>query len=162
VNAELVLAPDATMALGIASTAMPFARTPEAQAERWLRILRLHGQAGAALQSLGVGERPLPGIGGGEQGLPGIGVGEQRLEAPEEHGEGATADVESVDDPEDGDPVERVGDRAAAIARRRGTPCLATTDLLLAVMDVYGRHFDRVLESHGTDRQELTDRLGAG
>ncbi len=44
------------MALGIASTAMPFARTPEAILERWLRILRLSGDAGVALQALGVGE----------------------------------------------------------------------------------------------------------
>jgi hypothetical protein len=139
-NAELVLAPDAAMALGIASTAMPFARTPEAQAGRWLRILRLHGQAGAALQSLGVGER--------------------RLDAAEERGEAPRALADGAEETDGGDPVERVSDQAAHIARRRGTACVATTDLLLAVMDVYGRHFDRVLEAHGTDRQELIDRLG--
>ena len=53
------LAPDAAIVLGIASTAMPFARTPEAEAERWLRVLRLHGEAGAALQALGVSEGTL-------------------------------------------------------------------------------------------------------
>ena len=53
------LAPDAAMALGIASTAMPFARTPEDEAERWLRVLRTHGEAGIALHALGVSEGPL-------------------------------------------------------------------------------------------------------
>lgn len=139
-NAELVLAPDAAMALGIASTAMPFARTPEAQAERWLRILRLHGQAGAALQSLGVGER--------------------RLVAAEGHDEALRALADEADETDDGDLVERVSDQAAHLARRRSAACVATTDLLLAVMDVYGQHFDRVLEAHGTDRRELADRLG--
>src|SRR5262245_66278906 len=50
------LAPDAAMVLGIAATAIPFARTPEEEAERWLRVLRLHGEVGNALQSLGVSE----------------------------------------------------------------------------------------------------------
>src|ERR1019366_7136527 len=47
----LALAPDAAMVLGIASTAMPFARTREEEAERWLRVLRLHGEVGIALQA---------------------------------------------------------------------------------------------------------------
>ena len=53
------LAPDAAMVLGIAATAIPFARTPDEEAERWLRLLRLHGEVGAALQALGVSEDSL-------------------------------------------------------------------------------------------------------
>ena len=53
------LAPDAAIVLGIASTAMPFARTPHEEVERWLRVLRMHGQVGIALQALGVSEQPL-------------------------------------------------------------------------------------------------------
>ncbi|HVR05071.1 MAG TPA: hypothetical protein VMS02_03445, partial [Solirubrobacteraceae bacterium] len=70
-SAVTALAPDAAMALGIAATAMPFARTPEDEAERWLRVLRLHGQAGIVLQALGVSEGALPGSGGAAAGAGG-------------------------------------------------------------------------------------------
>ena len=45
--------------VALAGTAMPFAHSAEDEAERWLRALRLHGQVGAPLQALGVGESPL-------------------------------------------------------------------------------------------------------
>lgn len=131
------VAPDAAIVLGIASTAMPFARTPEAEAERWLRILRLHGEAGAALQALGVSEGRL-------------------------YGADRDADLEhpAQDGPRERvDPVERVIDEAVEIARRRRCAGVATTDLLLAVMCVYGDDFNRVLQAHGTDRDELLQRL---
>jgi hypothetical protein len=125
------------MVLGIAATAMPFARTPEAQAERWLRVLRLHGNVGIALQGLGVGEGALPVSGEGtypERAVP--------------------ADVE------DRDPVAQVTEHAFHIANQRGATGVATTDLLMAVMQVYGADFDRVLQAHGTDRDEVLERLG--
>lgn len=131
------LAPDAAMALGIASTAMPFARTPEDQAERWLRVLRLHGDAGVALQALGVSEESLSAV--DEQGRPVAGTG----------GTGAEPDA-----------VERIADGATQIAVSRGAGGVATSDLLLAVMQVYGADFDRVLQAHGTDRDEVLERLG--
>src|SRR5436190_732816 len=93
------LAPDAAMVLGIASTALPFARTPDDEAERWLRVLRQ-------------------------------------------------------------DAVTRIAEDAARIASRRGAPGVATIDLLMAVMRVYGPAFDRVLRAHGTDRAEVLARLG--
>ena len=49
---------DAVLVATLAGTAMPFAHSAEDQAERWLRVLRLHGRVGAALQALGVGEAP--------------------------------------------------------------------------------------------------------
>jgi len=132
-----MLAPDAAMVLGIASTAMPFARDPEAEVERWLRILRLHGEAGAALQGVGVGEGVLP---------------SRKRAEPDE--------VVAVQN-EDCDPVAQVAEQACRIAALRGAAGITTIDLLLAVMHVYGTHFDRQLEAHGTDRAELTERLGA-
>lgn len=128
---------DAAMVLGMAATAMPFARSPEDQAERWLRILRLHGDAGMALQALGVSEGPLEAglhTTGGDQAAPSFEV------AP--------------------DVIAAVTDDAVAHASRRGAAALGTTDVLLAVMDVYGPEFDHVLRVHGTDRGEVLERLG--
>jgi len=137
-SATLALAPDAAIVLGIASTAMPFARTPEAEVERWLRVLRLHGQVGIALQALGVSEEPLPGV-----------------EGHEDTREGAVAAGER-------DAVALVTEYAVRIATERHARALATTDLLMAVMHVYGEDFDRVLQVHGADREELLERLGQG
>jgi hypothetical protein len=136
VNAEPTLAPDTAMVLGIAATAMPFARTPEAEAERWLRVLRQHGEVGAALQVLGVSEGP--------------------LHAPEE------ADRErrnALPTDADRDAVAQVTEDALDIAARRGATGVATTDVLMAVMHFYGEDFDRVLRAHGTDRDEVIARL---
>jgi hypothetical protein len=130
------VAGDAAIVLGLASTALPFAGTTEAQAERWLRVLRLQGAAGAALQALGVSEAPLSSGGEGAD------------HRPRGH---------------DGDPeiVDRVSERAVEAASRRGAHVVETTDVLMAVMHVYGADFDRVLQAHGTDRDELLERLRA-
>lgn len=129
------LAPDAAIALGIASTALPFACTPEDAAERWLRILRLHGEAGATLQALGVSEGP--------------------LRDPIEDATDASPELE------DRDALARVLEQAALCAGRRHAAGVATSDLLVAVMDVYGAAFERVLRAHGTDRDEVLERLAA-
>ena len=50
---------DAAIVLALADTAVPFATSLEDEAERWVRVMRMHGQVGAALQALGVGEAPL-------------------------------------------------------------------------------------------------------
>jgi hypothetical protein len=125
------------MVLGMAATAMPFARSAEDQAERWLRILRLHGGAGTALQALGVSEAP--------------------LEAPRN---GAGADKAPPAFEVAPDVITAVTEDAIAQANRRGAHALGTTDVLLAVMHVYGEDFDHVLRVHGTDRSEVLERLG--
>jgi len=129
---------NSAIVLGVASTAMAFASSPEAEAERWLRILRLHGRAGAALQALGVSEAPLEAADG---------------PAAPTRPDPARADGLSV--------VSAVTDRAVQIAARRGAQAVDTSDVLVAVMDVYGDDFDRVLRMHGTDRGEVLERLGA-
>jgi hypothetical protein len=127
---------DAAMVLGMAATAMPFADSREAQAERWLRILRLHGDAGTALQALGVSEGPL----------------ESQPESGAEEGFDPAAGT--------GDVVTAVTDSAVHLARERGAHALGTSDVLVAVMQVYGEDFDHVLRVHGTDRGEVLERLG--
>jgi len=122
---------DTMMVLGMASTALPFARSPEDEAERWLRILRMYGNAGAALQALGVSEGPL----------------EDAAEEPSP--QGARADA-----------LEAVTKQAARIAAHRGAQTVAAGDVLVAVMGVYGEDFDRVLRVHGTDHDEVLQRLG--
>jgi hypothetical protein len=177
VSARAELAPDAAMVLGIAATAMPFARTRQEEAERWLRVLRLHGDVGATLQALGVSEGALQvsgdmdrersaGFGGGErhEGT----AGERPASADAGDGESADAgDGESADAGEraasDGgkrDVVARVSERAAERAAGRGAAGVTTTDVLVAVMEVYGANFDAVLRAHGTDRDEVLERLG--
>ena len=129
-------ASDAAMVLAMASTAMPFADSPAAEAERWLRIMRLHGRAGNALQALGVSESPL------ERTPAAGGVGGDR------EPDGAR------------DVIAEVSEQAERIAAGRGSQTPGTADVLLAVMSVYGEDFDRVLRVHGTDRDEVLDRLG--
>jgi ATP-dependent Clp protease ATP-binding subunit ClpA len=135
-SARPLLSPDAAMVLGIAGTAMPFARTPEAEAERWLWVLRLHGEVGAVLQALGVGEAPLE--------TPDAGVDRERPDP-------AKADGRDV--------IARVTQHAARLASRRGADTVGTTDVLVAVMHTYGGDFDRVLRAHGTDSREVIERL---
>jgi ATP-dependent Clp protease ATP-binding subunit ClpA len=134
-NAEPALAPETAIALGLAATAMPFARTPEAEAERWLWVLRLHGDSGVALQALGVGEAS--------------------IEAP--HDQTLHQGAERGADEQDG--IGRVTEHAIRLARERGAEAVGTTDVLVAVMNVYGDDFDRVLRAHGTDRDEVLERL---
>jgi anti-sigma B factor antagonist len=132
---------DAAMALGLASTAMPFAATRRAEALRWLRILRLHGEAATVLCALGVGEAPLPSatVAGAAEAVDG-----------------------AAHDARDGrDPVGVVSELAVRLARKRGATTVGTGEILLAAMRFYGPDFDRVLSEHGTDRDEVIARLAA-
>jgi anti-sigma B factor antagonist len=129
---------DAAMALGLASTAMPFAASRRAEALRWLRILRLHGEAARVLCALGVGEAPFP---------------ERAVEA--------AGDAIPEDDRATRDSVGAVSESAIRLARKRGGTAVGTGDILLAVMRFYGPEFDAVLAAHGTDRDEVTARLAA-
>lgn len=130
------LSQDAAIVLGLAATAMPFATALEDEAERWVRIMRLHGHVGSALQALGVTEAPL----------------ETRAEAREVRAH-AQRNISKRD------PVAMVQKRACSMARRRGSRAVSTVDVLFAVLQVYGGTFDRALYAHGTDRDELLSRL---
>ncbi len=127
---------DAAIALGLASTAMPFATTRRAEALRWLRILRLHGEAARVLCALGVGETPLPDVDPGD-----------------------ADELLSSASRDDRDRVTTVSELAVRVARKRGAPTVGTGDILVAVMCFYGSDFDLVLAAHGTDRDEVIGRL---
>jgi hypothetical protein len=135
-----MLSADAAMVLGLASTAIPFADSPDAEAERWLRVLRLHGHAGRALTALGIGEAPLVEAGDGA----------------------ANGNLDPAPACPDSDVIHSVNERAAALAAGRGGATVGTADVLLAVMDVYGPDFDRVLASYGTSRDEVIECLATG
>jgi hypothetical protein len=131
---EARISQDAAIVLALADTAVPFAASLEDEAERWVRVLRMHGQVGAALQGLGVGEAPLETIA-------------QPVEAREAHRAlGRNA-------------VTAVGAAAGALARERGSGVVTTVDVLFAVMELYGSAFDRALYIRGAEREELVERL---
>ena len=58
------------------------------------------------------------------------------------------------------DVVRRVTEHAVRVASDRGAQAVGAGDVLVAVMYVYGADFDRVLRVHGTDRDEVLERLG--
>jgi hypothetical protein len=136
------LAPDAALVLGIAATAIPFARTPDEEAERWLRLLRLHGEVGVALQALGVSEGSLS---------------DHQAEA---NGESGRRHANGAPGGEHEDVIALVSERAGRVAEERGGDGVGTIELLLGVLDVYGDSFERTLRAHGTDSREVLERLG--
>jgi hypothetical protein len=132
---HIPLSQDAALVVALAGTAIPFAHSAEDEAERWLRAMRLHGQVGAILQGLGVGESPL--MTGSEtdhsdgHGSPNLGP----------------------------DVLDDVTERATDFALAREAENIGTADILFAVFDVYGKRFDRALYMRGTSRDELVERL---
>lgn len=136
-NASLGLSQDAAIVLALADTAVPFAASPEDEAERWVRVLRLHGWVGSALQSLGVGEAPL------ETPAQPVSV---RILRRRPLGE---------------DVVQMVTERAQEFAAGRAAGAVCTVDVLFALFAVYGKTFDRALYVRGTSREELIERLPA-
>jgi hypothetical protein len=130
---HIPLSQDAALVVALAGTAMPFAHSAEDEAERWLRALRLHGQVGATLQALGVGEAPLM----------------------TEHEQSDGADTP----PLGADVLDDVTRRAVDFAAGREAQTVGTADLLMAVFDVYGKLFERALYLRGTSRDELVEKL---
>lgn len=131
---QLPLSQDAALVAALAGTAMPFSHSAADQAERWLRVLRLHGQVGAAIQALGVSEAPLM---TGSDPMP-----------------------DAAGGPPFGDEVvERVVRRAGELAAQRRTPCVCTVDVLFALFEIYGGLIDRALYVRGSSRAELIERL---
>lgn len=132
---HIPLSEDATLAAGLVGTALAFSRCAEDEAERWLRTLRLHGQVGAVLQAIGVGEATLD----GEPDDPC-----DRPETTPPLGDAAT---------------ERAVRAAERHAADRGAEAVDTADLLLGLLDVYGAVMEATLSAHGTTRAEVVERI---
>ena len=130
---RLPLSQDAAIVLALADTAIPFASTREDEAERWVRVLRLHGQVGGALQALGVGEAPLETM-----------AAKPSDRTPRMPGRNVVMDV---------------ADAAIRFAAARGAGTVGTVDVLFAVCKTYGKAFDRALYVRGATRDELFERL---
>lgn len=123
---------EVTIAIELADTTVPFARSPEGAAERWLRVLRRLGRTGEAMAELGIPDGP--------------------LESPAEARIGLAA-------AEDSPTVQDVAERAVVYARGRGGRVVGTIDLLFGVLSVYGKDVSKALYRRGATREELLDRL---
>jgi len=136
VDASTPLSQDAAIVLAVAQTAMSFAVSHREEAERWLRLLRMHGEVGAALQSLGVGEAP--------------------LEPPST---GAAVAVSKAGGRDVRGTLELVSLRAHEFAAANGSDTVGTVHILFGVLSVYGSAFDQELYRRGASRDELFGRL---
>jgi hypothetical protein len=127
----------ASLVLGLAATALPFAQDPEEEAERWLRILCRHGEVSLILTSVGF------------------------VDAAREPWRPSGVEPGSL---RTGSELPASTDRVAAVAlqcaERRGARSVTSEDLLVAVMAVYERWFDLALERHGGNSDELRKLLG--
>ena len=121
--------------LALAGTAIRFADSAQSEAEHWLRILRMHGEVGTAMQALGVGEKPLDPAANGHTA--------QRFRRGGEN------------------MVELARTRAAESAASRGAVLVGTVDVLHAVGGIYGSYFENVLYSRGPTLAELNERLAS-
>ncbi|HEY1596456.1 MAG TPA: hypothetical protein VGF74_13745 [Thermoleophilaceae bacterium] len=129
------LSQDAAIVLGLARTAVPFAASKEDEAERWVRVMRVHGQVGQAMQALGVGEAPLE-----SPAQPrAVRLLQDRLDS-------ATI-------------VEQVEERARQLAAERRAQLVSTVDIFFAILDIYSTTFERALYARGATRVELIAEL---
>lgn len=123
---------DAAIVYGLASTALPFAQSPDEEVERWLRLLRLYGESAGVLLHLGIGEA--------------------RLTAAADHPDECASHSSN-------EALSRVAATASSFATQRGLAGIGTVDLLVAVMREYPEPFERALQSRGSDTAELIDQL---
>lgn len=135
-RAEVPIGSDAGLVLGLASTALPFAGSELAEAERWLRILRRYGDAGRILRDSGVREAPFADLAANE--------------TRKAHGRAASRAE---------DRLAAVTEQAKRVAADRGVKAVRTVDLLKGVIATYGPDFDRVLAAYGGERTALENPL---
>jgi hypothetical protein len=125
------LSREVVIALELAETTVPYARSKQGEAERWLRIMRRLERTGDALGALGVADGP--------------------LESP------AEARMAYERDPSVS--VQEVAESAEMYARGRGGKVVGTIDLLFAVLATYGKDFSKALYRAGVARELLLEHL---
>jgi hypothetical protein len=134
-STRIRLSQDAAIVLGLARTAVPFATGREDEAERWVRVLRMHGQVGQAMQALGVGEAPLE--------SPAVPRTVRLLRERDRSGQ----------------LMEQVEARTRELAAERRAQLVSTVDIFFAVLDIYGGAFERALYCRGITRLEMIEEL---
>ena len=122
---------EVAIALELAGTTVPFARSREGEAERWLRVLRRLERTGEALAAIGMADGP--------------------LESPAEARMGFEREPEVA--------IQDVASRAEMYTRARGGDVVGTIDLLFGVLGTYGRDFSKALYRLGAPRELLLDHL---
>ena len=125
------LSREVAIALELAETTVPYARSRQGEAERWLRILRRLERTGEALAALGVPDGPL----------------ESPAEARMAYEGGSEVSVQEV------------AERAEMYARARGGQVIGTIDLLFGVLGMYGKDFSKALYRCGAPRELLLEHL---
>jgi hypothetical protein len=118
----------AKIAVALAATAMPFASTHCEEAERWLRILRVNGAVGNAMQALGLPEEAF-----------------EACPPAEDDGPARPGSVDAV--------IAASVDEMHA----RGGDAITTEDLFVGVRNFYGPAFERVLATRGTTSGEVLE-----
>lgn len=125
------LSREVTIALELAETTVPYARSRQGEAERWLRVLRRLERTGEALAALGVPDGP--------------------LESP--------AEARMSYEHDQAVSVQEVAERAEMYARARGGRVVGTVDLLFGVLGTYGKDFSKALYRCGVARELLLEHL---
>jgi ATP-dependent Clp protease ATP-binding subunit ClpA len=136
---HIPLSQDAALVIALAGTAIPFAHSAEDEAERWLRAMRLQGEVGKLLQALGVGEAPL-------------------METP--WSDSASGPTDGDTPPLGTEGLERVAQAAERTAMEHEAESVGTEHVLLGVLEVYDKLFEKALYVRGTSREELMEHLG--
>jgi hypothetical protein len=121
---------DAAVVLTLALLTVPRGAPAVDKAERWLRILRLHGRVGSALLRLGVPDGPV-----------------------------ATIAEPAVNGQENWHTEATVVRWAAELAHSSGATTVDTVHVLFAVREVFGSAFDRALYDRGTTWDQLVRGL---
>jgi hypothetical protein len=122
----------AKLSVALAATALPFVRSRGDEAERWLRILRVNGVAGNAMQALGVPEQPL-----------------------------RTSELAPDREPSVPESLESVIAAAADHCHGHQRSAITTEDLFVGVLATFDSAFEHALAIRGTTAAEVLELMAS-